>query len=281
MAILEWDKTGEKMFEVGSKKGVLYVYDASKTGSGEHPYGPGVAWNGLTGVTESPSGAEATKLYADDINYLNLYSAEELGVTINAYTYPLEFGVCDGSAAIEILAPAYASTGKSYAKDETCSYQGANYKAKAAIEAPAGDWDSTKWEAVTLQSPMLIGQQSRKTFGMSYVTAIGNDTDGQDHGYKIHLLYGCKASPSERSYETINDSPSAITFSWTLSTTPVPCTINGVTYKPTTLITIDSTKCTAAGLAALEAALYGTQSTDAYLPLPAEVFELLSSTANG
>ena len=199
MAILEWDKTSERLFETGTKKGVLYLYDASKTGAGEHVYSPGVAWNGLTGVTESPSGAEATALYADDIKYLNLYSAEELGATINAYTYPDEFAVCDGSAAVTILAPAYASTGKSYAKDELCSYNGANYKAKAAIEAPAGDWDSTAWTAVATSAPMMIGQQARKTFGLCYRTALGNDTDGQDHGYKLHLLYGCKASPSERS----------------------------------------------------------------------------------
>lgn len=279
MAVLEFDKTGERLFETGVKKGVLYVYDSSKTGSGQHPYSPGVAWNGLTGVTESPSGAEATKLYADDINYLNLYSAEELGATVNAYTYPDEFGVCDGSEAIEILAPAYASTGKAYAKDEVCSYQGSNYKAKAAIDAPAGDWDSTKWEVTSLAAPINIGQQTRKTFGLCYRTALGNDTDGQDHGYKLHLLYGCKASPSERSYETINDSPSAITFSWTLTTTPIACQINGVTYKNTAILTVDSTKCTAAGLAALEGALYGTSESDPYLPLPSEVFELLSGVS--
>ena len=216
---------------------------------------------------------------ADDIKYLNLYSAEELGATINAYTYPDEFAVCDGSAAVTILAPAYASTGKSYAKDELCSYSGTNYKAKAAIEAPAGTWDASAWTAVDTTAPMMIGQQARKTFGLCYRTALGNDTDGQDHGYKLHLLYGCKASPSERSYETINDSPSAITFSWTITTTPVNCTVNGVTYKPTALITIDSTKCSAAGLTALEEALYGTASADPYLPLPGEVYTLLTGAA--
>jgi hypothetical protein len=195
----------------------------------------------LTGVTESPSGAEATALYADDIKYLNLYSAEELGATINAYTYPDEFAVCDGSEAVTI--------GNS--------------------------------------APMSIGQQARKTFGLCYRTALGNDTDGQDHGYKLHLLYGCKASPSERSYETVNDSPSAITFSWTITTTPVTCTINNVQYKPTALITIDSTKCTTAGLKALEDALYGVnagtsvEAADPYLPLPAKVYELLSTSGNG
>ena len=241
MAKLEWDKTGERLFETGTKNGVLYIYDASKVSEATGPYTPGVAWNGLTGVTESPSGAEATALYADDIKYLNLYSAEELGATINAYTYPDEFAVCDGSEAVTIGTAA----------------------------------------------PMSIGQQSRKTFGLCYRTALGNDTDGQDHGYKLHLLYGCKASPSERSYETVNDSPSAITFSWTITTTPVTCVINNVSYKPTALITIDSTKCTAAGLAALENALYGTntsgqtEGTDPYLPLPAKVYELLSTTGQG
>jgi len=241
MAKLEWDKTGERLFETGTKNGVLYVYDASKVSESTGPYTPGVAWNGLTGVTESPSGAEATALYADDIKYLNLYSAEELGATINAYTYPDEFAVCDGSEAVTVGSSA----------------------------------------------PMSIGQQARKTFGLCYRTALGNDTDGQDHGYKLHLLYGCKASPSERSYETVNDSPSAITFSWTITTTPVTCVINNVTYKPTALITIDSTKCTAAGLKALEDALYGTNAgtgvdaTDPYLPLPAKVYELLSTTGQG
>ena len=241
MAKLEWDKTGERLFETGTKNGVLYVYDSSKASSATGPYTPGVAWNGLTGVTESPSGAEATALYADDIKYLNLYSAEELGATINAYTYPDEFADCDGSASITIGTSA----------------------------------------------PMAIGQQARKTFGLCYRTSLGNDTDGQDHGYKLHLLYGCKASPSERSYETVNDSPSAITFSWTITTTPVSCVINNVTYKPTALITIDSTKCTAAGLKALEDALYGVnagtgvEAADPYLPLPAKVYELLSTTGNG
>jgi len=237
MSRLEWDKTGERLFETGTKNGVLYVYDGTKANESTGPYTPGIAWNGLTGVTESPSGAEATALYADDIKYLNLYSAEELGATINAYTYPDEFAVCDGSAAITIGTSA----------------------------------------------PMSVGQQARKTFGLCYRTALGNDTDGQDHGYKLHLLYGCNASPSERSYETVNDSPSAITFSWTITTTPVACVINNVTYKPTALITIDSTKCTKAGLTALENALYGVnagtgvEAADPYLPLPAKVYELLST----
>lgn len=236
MAVLTWDNTGDRLYETGTKKGVLYVYDSTKTGSGQHPYSPGIAWNGLTAITESPSGAEATKLYADDIQYLNLYSAEELGATIEAYTYPDEFAVCDGSALVTI---------------------GTGTDAK---------------------QPISIGQQGRKSFGLSYVTTLGNDTDGNDHGYKIHLLYGCKASPSERSYSTINDSPEAITFSWELTTTPVACTVNNVEYKPTALITIDSTKCTTAGLTALETALYGGESADPYLPLPSEVFTLLSTT---
>lgn len=279
MARLEWDKTGERLFETGTKNGVLYVYDSTKTGAGQHPYGPGVAWNGLTGVTESPSGAEATALYADDIKYLNLYSAEELGATINAYTYPDEFMVCDGSAAVEILAAAYSSTSP-YSVGDVVSYNGANYKCKTAI-AEGETWDSTKWEAYHMASPINIGQQARKTFGLCYRTALGNDTDGSDHGYKLHLLYGCKASPSERSYETINDSPSAITFSWTITTTPVAATVNGVTYKPTALITIDSTKCTSTGLTALEKALYGDTNSDPYLPLPDEVFNLLSGITSG
>ncbi len=279
MARLEWDKTGERLFETGTKNGVLYLYDATKTGANEHVYSPGVAWNGLTGVTESPSGAEATALYADDIKYLNLYSAEELGATINAYTYPDEFAVCDGSAAIEILATAYSSTA-TYAVGDLVSYQGHNYRCNTAI-SEAEEWTVAHWTQVAAStfSAISVGQQTRKTFGLCYRTALGNDTDGQDHGYKLHLLYGCKASPSERSYETINDSPSAITFSWTVTTTPVACTINGVTYKPTALITIDSTKCTTAGLTALETALYGGSTSDPYLPLPNEVYQLLSGTS--
>lgn len=234
MSKLVWDKTGERLFETGTKKGVLYPYNSSAS-EGEHPYAPGVAWNGITGVTESPSGAEANALYADDIKYLNLYSAEELGATIEAYTYPDEFAECDGSAMVSV-----------------------------------GD-----------KAPISIGQQNRKSFGLSYVTTLGNDTDGNDHGYKIHLLYGCKASPSERSYQTINDSPEAITFSWEITTTPVACVINNVEYKPTALITVDSTKCTATGLAALEAALYGTESADPYLPEPSEVYSLLSTVTPG
>ena len=280
MAILEWDKTSERLFRTGTKKGVLYLYDSSKTGAGQHVYDGGVAWNGLTGVTESPSGADATKLWADDMNYLNMYSAEELGFTINAYMYPDLFAECDGSAGIVILAEAFSTT-KTYAVGDEVSYNGDNYRCKTAIET-AGAWDSSKWTKLDSAPAMFLGQQTRKTFGFCYRTAIGNDTDGQDHGYELHLLYGCKASPSERSFETVNDSPNAITLSWTCTTTPVNVTINGTAYKPTALITIDSTKCSAAGLAALEAALYGTVSENPYLPLPSEVYTLLTgASGNG
>ena len=280
MAILEWDKTSERLFRTGTKKGVLYLYDSSKTGAGQHVYDGGVAWNGLTGVTESPSGADATKLWADDMNYLNMYSAEELGFTINAYMYPDLFAECDGSAGIVIMAEAFSSS-KTYTVGDEVSYNGDNYRCKTAIET-AGAWDSSKWTKLDSAPAMFLGQQTRKTFGFCYRTAIGNDTDGQDHGYELHLLYGCKASPSERSFETVNDSPNAITLSWTCTTTPVNVTINGTAYKPTALITIDSTKCSAAGLAALEAALYGTVSENPYLPLPAEVYTLLTgASGNG
>lgn len=275
MTKIQWDKTGERMFRTGTKNGVLYPYDSSKTGAGEHPYSPGVAWNGLTGVTESPSGAEATKLWADDMNYLNLYSAEELSVAINAYMYPDEFGECDGSAGVQVLAPAFSTT-STYAVGDEVSYEGNNYRCKTAIET-AGAWDSSKWTLLPKTPNLFVGQQTRKTFGFCYRTAIGNDTDGQDHGYELHLIYGMKASPSERSFETINDSPNAITFSWTCTTTPINCTINGVTYKPTALITVPSIGQSAAGLKALEDALYGTENSDAYLPLPDEVYTLLAT----
>lgn len=208
MAQLTWDATGEHLYETGVRKGVLYVQNPNGT------YATGVAWNGLTAVTESPSGAEATAIYADDIKYLNLYSVEEFGATIEAYTYPDEFAECDGSAS--------PVTG------------------------------------------MSIGQQSRKSFGFCYRTAIGNDVSGDDYGYKIHILYGCKVSPSEKSYQTINDSPEAITFSWEVTTTPVE--VSG--YKPTACVVIDSTKCNASKLTALENKLYGTENSDPTLPLP-------------
>lgn len=213
---LVWDQTGERIYETGVDHGVLYPM--TPTG-----YGNGVAWNGLTAVTESPSGAEANPLYADNIKYLNLISAEEFGATIEAYTYPEEFGQCDGTAE---LAPG-----------------------------------------------VLVGQQQRKAFGLSYRTKIGNDTDGQDLGYKLHLIYGAMASPSEKAYNTINDSPEAITFSWELSTTPVEVP----NMKPTAIITIDSTKVNSAKMTALEAALYGSTTTEAKLPLPAELVTLLGA----
>ena len=215
MAALVWDQTGEKLYETGTKKGVLYPM--SETGT----YPKGVAWNGLTAVTESPSGAEATDLYADDIKYLSLMSAEEFGGTIEAYMYPDEFAECDGSA-----------------------------------EPTPG---------------VMIGQQSRKAFGMSYVTTIGNDVKGNDYGYKIHLIYGMKVSPSERGYQTINDSPEAITFSWEFTTIPV----NVTGFKPTACITIDSTKVNPEKLKTLEDKLYGAESTEAQLPLPDEVISML------
>lgn len=222
MSKLVWDKTGERFYETGVKKGVLYPQGTGGT------YPKGVAWNGLTAVTESPSGAEATPIYADNIKYLNLISAEEFGATIEAYTYPDEFAQCDGSAEI--------ATG------------------------------------------VMIGQQSRKAFGLSYVTTLGNDVDG-NYGYKLHIIYGALAAPSEKGYATINDSPEAITFSWEINTTPV----NVTGYKPTACITIDSTKVDATKLAALEEILYGKDPTtpggidgvDPRLPLPDEIITLL------
>ena len=217
MPKLTWDNTGERIFETGVKQGVLYPIQS------DGKYTKGVAWNGLTAVTESPSGAEATPLYADDIKYLNLLSNEEFGATIEAYTYPDEFAECDGSA-----------------------------------------------ELVT---GVMIGQQKRKVFGLCYRTTIGNDVDGNDHGYKLHLIYGCLAAPSEKAYSTINDPPEAITFSWEVTTTPV----NVEGFKPTSQITIDSTKADPSKLAALEGVLYGGAETEAKLPLPDEVATLMSA----
>ena len=221
MSKLVWDQTGERIYETGVKNGVLYVQGVGGT------YDKGVAWNGLTAATESPSGAEATPLYADDIKYLNLMSNEEFGATIEAYTYPEEFAECDGSASI--------ATG------------------------------------------IYIGQQARKTFGLSYRTVIGNDVDSNDYGYKLHLIYGALAAPSEKAYATINDSPEAITFSWEITTTPV----NVKGFKPTASVTIDSTKVEAEKLAALEAILYGTEEKEARLPLPDEIATLMAASAPG
>ena len=216
MSKIVWDQTGERLYETGVKQGVLYI-----PASGV--YSKGVAWNGLTAVTESPSGAEATALYADDIKYLNLMSAEEFACTIEAYTYPNEFAECDGSASLAM---------------------GVN-----------------------------IGQQPRKTFGLCYRTTVGNDTDSNAHGYKLHMVYGCLAAPSEKAYATINDSPEPITFSWEVSTTPV----NVTGHKPTALLTIDSTKADPTKLAALEKILYGDTDTEPRLPLPDEIATMMAS----
>lgn len=224
---LVWDKTGEHFYETGVKNGVLYPMSASGT------YPKGVAWNGLTAITESPSGAEATALYADDIKYLNLMSNEEFGATVEAYTYPDEFAECDGSAS--------------------------------------------------LTEGVYIGQQARKTFGLCYRTTLGNDAKGNDYGYKLHIIYGAMASPSEKAYSTINDSPDAITFSWELSTTPVAV----ANFKPTASLTIDSTKVDATKLTALEEILYGKDGTgedhttgavDPRLPLPDEIATLMKAS---
>lgn len=215
MAKLTWDQTGERFYETGVDHGVLYPYSEGK-------YQTGVAWNGLINVTESPSGAEASPIYADNIKYVNLISAEEFGATVEAYTYPDEYKACIGEKE---LAPG-----------------------------------------------VFAGQQTHQTFGMCFRTKIGNDTDGEDHGYKLHLIYGALAAPSERAYATVNDSPEAITFSWELSTTPVDVTGG----KPTACLTIDSTKVEASKLAALEEKLYGGTG-EPTLPLPDEVAELLKA----
>ena len=214
MSKIIWDQTGERLYETGVNHGVLYIPT-------DGVYSKGVAWNGLTAVTESPSGAEATPLYADDIKYLNLVSAEDFGCTIEAYTYPKEFAECDGSASI----------------------------AKG----------------------VKIGQQTRKVFGLSYRTVVGNDVDSNGHGYKLHLIYGALASPSEQENATINDSPEAKTMSWECSTTPV----NVANFEPTSYICIDSTTVDDEKLAALEKILYGDSAAEPKLPLPAEVFTTL------
>ena len=217
MSKIVWDAIGDHTFETGVRNGVLYLKDA------QGAYNTGVAWNGLTSVSESPEGAEPTDLYADDTKYLTLMSAENFKATIEAYTYPVEFEECDGSA--------------------------------------------------TIAKGVVIGQQSRKPFGLCYRTAIGNDTDGNEHGYKLHIVYGCQASPSEKQYSTINDSPEAITFSWEVNTTPV--NVNG--KKPTATLIIDSTKADKAKLTALEAILYGSESTEPRLPLPDEIATLMTT----
>lgn len=219
MSRLVWDATGEHLYETGVRMGVLYPQ------SSDGSYPAGVAWNGLTGVTESPSGADSTALYADDIKYLELRAAEEFGGTIEAYTYPDEWAACDGSAS------------------------------------PANG--------------VIIGQQPRTPFGLCYRTVLGNDTERDDHGYKLHLIYNATASPSERAYQTINDSPDAITFSWEFTTTPT----NVTGYKPTACITIDSTKVDSTKLKTLEDALYGPETGEgtAHLPTPDQVIGMLKT----
>lgn len=225
MSKLVWDKTGERTYETGVKNGVLYLKGSDGT------YSNGVAWNGLTAVTESPSGAEPTPLYADDIKYLNLLSTEEFAATVEAYTYPDEFAECDGFAS--------------------------------------------------LTDGVTIGQQTRKQFGMCYKTTLGNDVDGNGYGYKLHMIYGCLAAPSEKAYATMNDSPEAITFSWEVSTTPV----NVSDHAPTATITIDSTKVDSSKLAALEVILYGKDPTTSggndgvnpRLPLPDEIATIMTT----
>jgi hypothetical protein len=215
MPALVWDQVGERTYETGVDHGVLYIPDA--TGK----YATGVAWNGLTTVTESPSGAEGNAQYADNIKYLNLISAEEFGGTIEAFTYPDEFAPFDG------------------------------------LGVPSAG--------------VVLGQQPRKLFGMSYRSRFGNDVEGENYGYKLHLVYGCQAAPSEKAYATINDSPEAITFSWALTTTPVPVT----GYKPTALIVVDSTVVDPAALTTLESALYGDATTGTpHLPTPDEVIAM-------
>lgn len=215
---ITWDNVGERFFEAGVEKGVLYPFT-------DNQYKDGVPWNGLTAVTESPSGAEPTALWADDIKYLNLMSNEDYNATIEAYTYPKQFEECDGSKEI----------------------------------APG----------------VVIGQQKRKTFGFSYVTKVGNDVDGVDHGYKLHLVYGCLASPSEKGHSSVNESPEAMTLSWSVSTTPV--TVPG--FKPTATVTINSTTVNDDELAALEAILYGSEEAEPRLPLPEELITIFKSSA--
>lgn len=212
---LEWDKTGERLYETGVDRGVLYPFAAGGT------YGTGVPWNGLSAVNESPSGAEPTALYANNSKYVTLMSAEELGLTIEAYTYPEEFEPCDGSSEIS--------------------------------------------------EGVIIGQQDREHFGFSYRSLIGNDESGNNHGYKLHLVYDCLASPAEKNRSTVNDSPDVSPFSWSVSTTPV--SVDG--HKPTSMLTLDSTKIPAEKLAIIEEKLYGTADAEPTLPLPNEIVELL------
>ena len=220
MAVLTWDQTGEKLYETGVQKGVLYPMDGAV-------YGKGVAWNGLTAVNETPSGAESTKLYADDIKYLDIRSAEEFGATIEAYSSPEEFDACDGTASLA---------------------DGVN-----------------------------IGQQNRKGFGFCYRSTIGNDTEYNNYGYKLHIIYGLTASPSERSYSTVNDSPEAATLSWEVSSTPV----NVAGFKPTSIVTINSKKINPEALKEIEDALYGTVEVEPKILLPDEIKAICDKHVTG
>lgn len=221
---ITWDELGEKLFETGCDRGVLYPYDAQSK-----KYKSGVAWCGLTAVNESPSGAEETAIYADNIKYASLYSNEEFAATIEAYMYPDEWAECDGSAALD--------------------------------------------------DGIYAGQQKRTSFGLAYRTLVGNDTELEDYGYKLHLIYGCKASPSEKSYATVSDSPEAITLSWEAASTPVAIAtlVDGKKLKPTSVVTIDSKKVSAAFLKKLEDTLYGTDTTEPTLPSPDEIIEMANS----
>lgn len=220
MSKLVWDQIGERFYETGVNQAALYVQEGGA-------YPKGVAWSGITAVTESPSGAEASPLYADNIKYLNLIGNEEFGATIEAYTYPEEFAQCDGSASL--------ATG------------------------------------------VTIGQQKRNSFGLAFKTLLGNDTDGTEHGYKLHMIYGATAAPSEKAYASVNESPEAITFSWEVTTIPV----NVAGFKPTSIVTIDSTKADPTKLAALEAILYGSEDQEARLPLPDEIAQIMGDGAQG
>ena len=227
MAALVWDKTGERFYETGVDHGVLYVQKASREANDNTWYENGIAWNGLTAVNESPDGAEPNDLYADNIKYATLRSAETFGATIEAYMFPDEFAQCDGAA--------------------------------------------------TISPGVYFGQQSRKPFGFVYRTNVGNDTASEDDdGYKLHIIYNATASPSEKNYETVNDSPDAITMSWEIATTPVPVSINGKSYKPLSTITIDSTKCDKSKLETLEAILFGSASEEPRLPDPEEVYTTMT-----
>jgi hypothetical protein len=223
MAKIVWDVSGERNYETGVDHGVLYPVSTQQGQEGTYP--SGVAWNGLTTVTESPSGADATPLYADNIKYLNLIAAEQFGGTIEAYTYPDEFGECDGS-----------------------------------VQPTPG---------------LMLGQQARKAFGLAYRTIMGNDVDGQDHGYKLHLIYGALAAPSQKAYASINDKPDAIAFSWAITTTPVAVT----GHRATAILTIDSTMVNSTKLATLEDILFGTAQVDPRLPLPDEVISILQEAS--